>query len=107
MQFSGGWKWPTIKILLFLTIPFIAMLIYFACSKGVTYTWFSVFFSGMGTILLGSSISPAGLVPPQRPILKWILESLKYRVPVSYNILLFSIGIIFLLIGLIIGYLAN
>ncbi|MDP3298244.1 MAG: hypothetical protein Q8N09_11785 [Thermodesulfovibrionia bacterium] len=108
MQFSGGWKWPTIYILLFLTVPFIILVICFGFTWGFTTLLASLLFSGLGTIFLGSSISPTGLTPPNtQSLIKWLRESSKNGVPVSYNILLFSSGIFFLLIGLILGYLSN
>lgn len=108
MQFSGGWKWPTTHIMLFLTLPFIILVIYYGFTMGFTTSLASLFFSGLGTIFLGSSISPTGLTPPNfKDLPRWLWKSSKNGVPVSYNILLFSFGIFFLLIGLILGYLAK
>lgn len=66
MQFEGGYRYPSNKILLALTVVTLAVVSFIWWGKGLSFLGGASLLLGLeGTALLASAYSPVGLVPPK------------------------------------------
>jgi hypothetical protein len=110
MQFEGGYRYPSNKILLVLTVVTIVIVSFI-------WHWKSLpFFGGVslllgleGTVLLASAYSPMGLVPPQGSLLRvllWVVTPQK-GTAVSFNQAMFYGGLLCLFLSYIAAVLGS
>jgi hypothetical protein len=110
MQFDGGYRYPSTLICCLLCVFAVGTGVLLWCWKELS-TWkgTSLMLTLLGTVLLASAFIPNGQLPPPHGILakvSWFLKSQK-AVPVLFNQPLFYIGILLLIAGVLMGYIAG
>ena len=110
MQTEGGYRYPSNRILLILSI-FSALVTaavwYDKCLP--LFKSISLFLGLEGTSLLASAYSPVGLEPPQGSLwskIKWVFNPSKKGITTSFNQGMFYGGLLCLFSSYIVGVLA-
>jgi hypothetical protein len=102
MQFEGGYRYPSNKILLVLTVMTLVVVSFIWWWKGLSFLDGASLLLGLeGTVLLASAYSPVGLVPPQGSffrVLRWVFTPQKGMV-VSFNQPMFYGGLLCLFLS--------
>ena len=97
MQFEGGYRYPSNKILLVLTIVTLVVVSFIWRWKGLSFLGGASLLLGLeGTVLLASAYTPVGLVPPQGSLFRvflWIFTpqrgtAISFNQPMFYGGLL-------------------
>jgi hypothetical protein len=99
MQFEGGYRYPSNKILLVLTVMTLVVVGVIWWRKGLSFLGGVSLSLGLeGTVLLASAYSPVGLVPPQGSFFRWVFTPQK-GMPVSFNQPMFYGGLLCLFLS--------
>lgn len=110
MQFNGGYRYPSNKIIIVLSIIVLIIAFYFYSYKCFSLLkMLSLLFNLEGTVLIASSLSPVGLAPPPKGIkdkMVWFIKNTK-GVPLSYNLIMLYGGLLSIFIGSMISLSEN
>jgi hypothetical protein len=102
MQFEGGYRYPSNRILLVMTLVTLVIVSFIWRWKRLSlFGGVSLFLGLQGTVLLASAYSPVGLVPPQGSLLRvllWFVTSQK-GIAVSFNQPMFYGGLLCLFLS--------
>ncbi len=97
MQFEGGYRYPSGRIFLLLTLLSIIIVIAIWYWQRKEFIDLLTLFLGLeGTVLLVSAFTPTGLVPPHKNLFRQVGWFLKQQggVPVKFNQLIFYSGLV-------------
>jgi len=102
MQFEGGYRYPSGRILTLLTLLSIVIVIAIWYMFHKEFVILITLFLGLeGTALLASAFTPTGLVPPNENLFRQVGWFLKQRggVPLKFNQLMFYSGLVCLFLA--------
>jgi len=106
MQTDGGYRYPSNRILFFLSLISLAVTAVVGYLKCLSLLQGAGLLLGLeGTSLLASAYTPVGLVPPQEGLwswLKWFFETQK-GITVRFDQCMFYGGLICLFLAYVVG----
>lgn len=110
MQFEGGYRYPSNKILFVLTVVTLIVVSFIWRWKGLSFLGGASLLLGVeGTVLLASAYSPVGLVRPQGSlfrVLLWVVIPQK-GTAVSFNQPMFYGGLLCLFLSYVAAALSS
>lgn len=104
MQFKGGYKYPSSRICILLTIGTVLISFLVWWMRCLTFAQgISLLFGLEGTVLIASAFTPVGLTPPNGTFFSQLIRLLKQQkgTSVSFNQPMFFGGLLCLFISFI------